>query len=159
LRRYLSALRGTVKPAVSTRREEEQPVPSSEISPIAPPPDTADAEVGEGATPVEAGLAAPADAEVAEAGTPVEAGLAAPADAEAAEVATPVAAAPAGPASAPASQAGTDPAGELDPVAAHIADQLSALDTVSRLPLAEHAQLYQHLHAELQDALADIDGS
>jgi hypothetical protein len=140
LRRYLSALRGTVKPAVSTRREEEQPVPSSEISPIAPPPDTADAEVAEGVTPVEAGLAAPADAEAVEAATPVAGTLS-------------------GPASAPAAQAGTDPAGELDPVAAHIADQLAALDTVSRLPLAEHAQLYQHLHAELQDALADIDGS
>jgi hypothetical protein len=53
---------------------------------------------------------------------------------------------------------GPTPEQDSEPVTAHIAAQLAALDQLAELPLAEHAQLYQHLHAELQDALTDIDG-
>ncbi len=54
----------------------------------------------------------------------------------------------------------TDPSREQasEPVTARIAKQLATLDQLPELSLAEHPQLYQHLHAELQDALADIDG-
>ena len=41
---------------------------------------------------------------------------------------------------------------------ARIAEQVAALDTVGDLPLAEHAEMYQRLHTELQGALAEIDG-
>jgi hypothetical protein len=56
--------------------------------------------------------------------------------------------------------ANTDPAPEQqsEPVTTRIAEQLAELDQLAGLPLAEHAELYQHLHTELQDALADIDG-
>jgi hypothetical protein len=39
-----------------------------------------------------------------------------------------------------------------------IAARVAALDAVDELPLAEHVELYQRLHAELQSALAEIDG-
>ena len=35
-------------------------------------------------------------------------------------------------------------------------DGLANLDTT---PLADHPDVYQHIHATLQDALAEIDGS
>jgi hypothetical protein len=69
---------------------------------------------------------------------------------------------PAGPAATgPATGGAPEPAAsrDQDPVCARIAEQLSALDTAGELPLAGHAQLYQHLHVELQNALADIDGA
>jgi hypothetical protein len=39
-----------------------------------------------------------------------------------------------------------------------IAERVSVLDGVGELPLPEHVELYQRLHAELQAALAEIDG-
>jgi hypothetical protein len=41
---------------------------------------------------------------------------------------------------------------------ATIAEQVGVLDNVSDLPLAEHAEVYQRLHTQLQAALAEIDG-
>ncbi len=126
---------------------------SSEIPPFAPSPHASDAEERpRHAAPLEADPTAPADAGLAPVADPV---ADTPAEAAAGSAAEPD---PAATTAAPA-DSGTDPSVELDPVAAHIADQLVALNTVGQLPLAEHAQLYQHLHAELQDALADIDGS
>ena len=37
--------------------------------------------------------------------------------------------------------------------------QLSGLDTIAELPLPEHAEAYQRVHAGLQAALAEIDGA
>lgn len=37
--------------------------------------------------------------------------------------------------------------------------RLAALDDVDARPLAEHVEIYQGLHAELQAALTDIDGA
>jgi hypothetical protein len=37
--------------------------------------------------------------------------------------------------------------------------RLAELDELAARPLREHAELYQGLHAELQAALADIDGA
>lgn len=36
---------------------------------------------------------------------------------------------------------------------------VTALDSVASLPLTEHAEAYQRVHAELQSALAEIDGN
>ena len=54
----------------------------------------------------------------------------------------------------------TPPPAASEPAAttARIAEQVAALDTVGDLPLAEHAEMYQRLHTELQGALAEIDG-
>ncbi|PZS15837.1 MAG: hypothetical protein DLM57_11835 [Pseudonocardiales bacterium] len=41
---------------------------------------------------------------------------------------------------------------------AHIAAGLAALDAVADLPLADHVDVYQRLHTELQAALAEIEG-
>jgi hypothetical protein len=49
-----------------------------------------------------------------------------------------------------------DPAPGLSPE--RIAERVAALDAVDELPLAEHVELYQRMHAELQSALAEIDG-
>jgi hypothetical protein len=49
----------------------------------------------------------------------------------------------------PARQSATD----------RIAAQLEALDTLPGRPLTEHADVYQQVHAELQAALGEIDGS
>jgi hypothetical protein len=64
------------------------------------------------------------------------------------------------PASADGSGPAQTPASAPQPVAttARIAQQVAALDKVADLPLSQHAEMYQRLHAELQDALADIDG-
>jgi hypothetical protein len=40
-----------------------------------------------------------------------------------------------------------------------IAQQVATLDVLGELPLAEHADAYQRVHAELQRALAEIDGA
>lgn len=37
--------------------------------------------------------------------------------------------------------------------------RLAELDELAARPLAEHAEIYQGLHAELQAALTDIDGA
>jgi hypothetical protein len=42
--------------------------------------------------------------------------------------------------------------------AASVAD-LGALDSLDSRPLAEHADVYQQIHSELQSALAEIDGN
>lgn len=42
-------------------------------------------------------------------------------------------------------------------VVQRIAAQLVSLERLDSIPLAEHADLYQGVHAELQAALADID--
>jgi len=41
---------------------------------------------------------------------------------------------------------------------ARIAEHLASLDALGSLPLAEHAEVYQRLHTQLQAALAEIDG-
>jgi hypothetical protein len=49
-----------------------------------------------------------------------------------------------------------DPVSELRPE--RIAERVAVLDAVGALPLREHVEVYQRLHAELQSALAEIDG-
>lgn len=66
------------------------------------------------------------------------------------------AATPSGPAaarsaSAPAEPAATTPAG--------VARWVATLDRAAALPLAEHVELYQRLHIDLQAALVEIDGA
>ena len=39
-----------------------------------------------------------------------------------------------------------------------VAQYVAPLSAVSELPVAEHAAVYQQVHAKLQDALAEIDG-
>jgi len=41
---------------------------------------------------------------------------------------------------------------------ARIAAQVTVLDTMGDLPLADHIEIYHRLHTELQAALAEIDG-
>ncbi|MDQ2748065.1 MAG: hypothetical protein M3Y44_00790 [Actinomycetota bacterium] len=90
--------------------------------------------------------------------------------------ADPAASAGAGPSADPAAPAAeavpsTDPAEAVsspDPAASagagprlneqRIAERVAVLDSVSDLPLVDHVELYQRLHAELQSALAEIDG-
>jgi len=43
-------------------------------------------------------------------------------------------------------------------IPARIAGWVAALDTAGDLPLAEHIEVYQRLHTQLQAALAEIDG-
>lgn len=45
------------------------------------------------------------------------------------------------------------------PITTRVADAVRSLDDVAERPLAEHADLYQRVHAELQSALAEIDGA
>ena len=40
-----------------------------------------------------------------------------------------------------------------------VADALRALGELDAAPLAEHPDIYQRIHADLQDALAGIDGA
>jgi hypothetical protein len=54
------------------------------------------------------------------------------------------------------SSATADPVSELRPE--RIAERVAVLDAVGALPLREHVEVYQRLHAELQSALAEIDG-
>ena len=44
-----------------------------------------------------------------------------------------------------------------DDVAAQLAQRLSVLGDLDALPLAEHPDVYQQLHADLQATLAEID--
>lgn len=69
--------------------------------------------------------------------------------------AVPGAAAATSPAQTPTPTDGA-PAPELTPE--RIAERVAVLDAVAELPLADHVELYQRLHAELQSALAEIDG-
>ncbi len=46
----------------------------------------------------------------------------------------------------------------LEPAPTRIASSLAALDRIAERPLAEHADVFSRVHAELQDALAEIDG-
>lgn len=57
-----------------------------------------------------------------------------------------------GPVASPAAQTPGEPLTST-PVAAAVA----SLDTVRELPLAQHPDVYQRIHTELQGALADID--
>ena len=42
-------------------------------------------------------------------------------------------------------------------VAAQLSERLSVLDDLDALPLSEHPDVYQQLHADLQATLAEID--
>ena len=44
-------------------------------------------------------------------------------------------------------------------VAAQLTQRLSVLDGLDARPLAEHPDVYQQLHAELQATLAEIDSA
>lgn len=62
----------------------------------------------------------------------------------------------------PAEQA--EPSGPTEPgidsgPAQRITSHLGALDTLDSRPLAEHADVFHRVHAELQAALAEIDGT
>jgi hypothetical protein len=127
---------------VPTPAEAQMP---EAVGPEVPTP--AEAQMPEAVGPELPGPAEPQEPEAAEADASKRVGSADPGDRAPQR---PGGAVP-GPAEAGASQAA--------PVTAHIAKQLQALQTLADLPLAEHAQVYQHLHAELQDALADIDGA
>ena len=50
-----------------------------------------------------------------------------------------------------------EPAGGV-PVEQRVHDQVAALDDIEDVPLAEHAQRYDEVHAALQAALVEIDG-
>jgi hypothetical protein len=52
----------------------------------------------------------------------------------------------------------TDPDPEPGLSPERIAERVTAIDTLSELPLREHVELYQRLHLQLQSALAEIDG-
>lgn len=45
------------------------------------------------------------------------------------------------------------------PVDERVRSQLVQLDDIEHRPLAEHAERYDQVHAELQSALSDIDGA
>ena len=45
-----------------------------------------------------------------------------------------------------------------DPAIDRVAASVAALDTLADLPLSEHADVYQHVHAQLHAELAAIDG-
>ena len=78
--------------------------------------------------------------------TPVEADEATPVDAAPVE-ATPVDAAP----------VEATPV-EAMPVEQRVREQVTALDGIEDVPLGEHAQHYDEVHAALQAALVEIDG-
>ncbi|HEY3090824.1 MAG TPA: hypothetical protein VGJ59_22470 [Jatrophihabitantaceae bacterium] len=44
------------------------------------------------------------------------------------------------------------------PVEQRVREQVAALDGIEGVPLAEHAQRYDEVHAALQAALVEIDG-
>ncbi len=45
------------------------------------------------------------------------------------------------------------------PADERVRSQLAQLEDIEHRPLAEHAERYDHVHAELQTALSDIDGA
>ena len=44
-------------------------------------------------------------------------------------------------------------------VTIQLAERLAVLDTLAERPLAEHPDVYQQLHADLQATLAEIDSA
>lgn len=46
-----------------------------------------------------------------------------------------------------------------DIASATVSNRLAELDDLTRRPLAQHAEVYQALHADLQAALAEIDSA
>lgn len=44
------------------------------------------------------------------------------------------------------------------PVEQRVREQVAALDGIEDVPLDEHAERYDHVHAALQAALVEIDG-
>lgn len=51
-----------------------------------------------------------------------------------------------------------DEAGGAVPVEQRVREQVAALDGIEDVPLAEHAQRYDEVHAALQAVLVEIDG-
>ena len=47
---------------------------------------------------------------------------------------------------------------EATPVEQRVREQVAALEGIADVPLAEHAQRYDEVHAALQAALVEIDG-
>ncbi|MCU1658284.1 MAG: hypothetical protein JWO57_2940 [Pseudonocardiales bacterium] len=47
----------------------------------------------------------------------------------------------------------------VDATIQRIDQHMAVLDSMRERPLPEHADVYQRLHVELQDALAEIDGN
>ena len=47
---------------------------------------------------------------------------------------------------------------EAVPVEQRVREQVATLDGIADMPLAEHAQRYDEVHAALQAALVEIDG-
>jgi hypothetical protein len=47
---------------------------------------------------------------------------------------------------------------EASPVEQRVREHVAALDGIADMPLAEHAQRYDEVHATLQAALVEIDG-
>jgi hypothetical protein len=47
---------------------------------------------------------------------------------------------------------------EAAPVEQRVREHVAALDGIEDVPLAEHAQRYDEVHAALQAALVEIDG-
>ena len=47
---------------------------------------------------------------------------------------------------------------EAVPVEQRVREQVAKLDGIADMPLAEHAQRYDEVHAALQAALVEIDG-
>jgi hypothetical protein len=82
------------------------------------------------------------------------------ASAESASGADPAPAAPVAPSADTAAEAAPVTAGDLDPgPTQRISAHLGALSSLDSRPLAEHADVYQRVHTELQSALAEIDGN
>jgi hypothetical protein len=54
---------------------------------------------------------------------------------------------------------GAGTAAPADAASATVSNRLADLDDLGRRPLAEHAEIYQALHADLQAALAEIDSA
>jgi hypothetical protein len=57
----------------------------------------------------------------------------------------------------PAGGVSGEPAAAV-PVEHRVHEQVAALDDIEHVPLAEHAQRYDEVHAALQAALVQIDG-
>jgi hypothetical protein len=51
------------------------------------------------------------------------------------------------------------PTDDAPPAQAGWPDRLAVLDQLADRPLQEHAEVYQRVHADLQAALAEIDGA
>ena len=71
--------------------------------------------------------------------------------------ASPVEAVPVGAVPVGAVPVGAVPVGVV-PVEQRVREQVATLDGIADMPLAEHAQRYDEVHAALQAALVEIDG-